>query len=93
MPRARAAHPLRRDTVSASTPPKTSVMASVVAVAVDVAAEVQEEIAEAEAVEDPEVAAASARLGNVVLSRRARVLPFSRRRWPRWTADVQACAA
>ena len=39
------------------------------------------------------VAAASVRLRGVVLSRRTRVSPFSLRRWPRWTADVQACAA
>jgi len=58
--------PVRRGTTSATSVTERSaevtMMASAVAEAVDVAVEVQEAIVEAEAVEGPEVAAASASL-------------------------------
>ena len=73
--------PVRRGITSATSVTERSavvtMMASVVAVAVDVAAEVQEEIAEAEAVEDPEVAVASASL---IASLETRELASSLRR-------------
>ena len=84
--------PVRRGTTSATSVTERSVvemmMASVVAEAVDVAAEVQEVIAEAEAVEDPEVAAASASL---IASPETRELASSPRR--RGAAAAKATGA